>query len=55
VEAVIRAPIVDDDFAPFREMLAALSHPFDGKDPAWASYADPPPESDRAYRTFCGT
>ncbi|HYH82030.1 MAG TPA: YdiU family protein [Longimicrobium sp.] len=55
VEAVIRAAIDHHDFAPFAEMLAVLSQPYDDPDPAWAHYADPPPESDRPYRTFCGT
>jgi len=55
VEAVIRAAIDHDDFAPFAELLAVLSAPYDDQDPALAHYADPPPESDRVYRTFCGT
>jgi len=55
VEAVISAAIDHDDFAPFEELLTVLAHPYDDQDPALAHYAAPPPESDRVYRTFCGT
>jgi len=55
VEAVIRAAIDHDDFAPFAELLAVLSAPYDDEDRSLAHYADPPPESDQVYRTFCGT
>jgi uncharacterized protein YdiU (UPF0061 family) len=55
VEAVIRAAVDHDDFAPFEEMLTVLSKPYEDPDPSLAHYAAPPPESDRVYRTFCGT
>jgi serine/tyrosine/threonine adenylyltransferase len=54
VEAVIRAAIDEDDFAPFHELLTVLSRPFEDQ-PSFARYADPPPESERVFRTFCGT
>jgi uncharacterized protein YdiU (UPF0061 family) len=55
VEAVIRAAVDQDDFGPFAELLAVLSNPYDDQDPSLAHYAAPPPESERVYRTFCGT
>ena len=54
VEAVIRAAVDDDDFAPFHELVAVLSRPFDDQ-PAFAQYADPPAAHERVLRTFCGT
>lgn len=54
VEAVIRAAVDDDDFAPFHEIITVLSHPF-ADQPAFAQYADPPAEHERVLRTFCGT
>jgi uncharacterized protein YdiU (UPF0061 family) len=54
VEAVIRAAIDDDDFAPFHELVTVLSKPFDTQ-PAFAQYADPPAAHERVFRTFCGT
>jgi uncharacterized protein YdiU (UPF0061 family) len=55
VEAVIRAAVDHDDHAPFAELLTVLSRPYDDQDPSVAHYADPPPENERVYRTFCGT
>lgn len=54
VEAVIRAAVDDDDFAPFHELVTVLSHPFEDQ-PAFAPYADPPAAHERVLRTFCGT
>jgi uncharacterized protein YdiU (UPF0061 family) len=54
VEAVIRAAVDEDDFAPFYELVRVLSHPFEAK-PAFAQYADPPAADERVLRTFCGT
>jgi uncharacterized protein YdiU (UPF0061 family) len=54
VEAVIRAAVDEDDFAPFHELVRVLSHPFEAK-PAFAQYADPPAADERVLRTFCGT
>ena len=54
VEAVIRAAVDDDDFAPFHELVEVLSRPFDDQ-LAFAHYADPPAAHERVLRTFCGT
>jgi uncharacterized protein YdiU (UPF0061 family) len=54
VEAVIRAAVNEDDFAPFHELVTVLSHPFEDQ-PAFMQYADPPAEHERVLRTFCGT
>jgi uncharacterized protein YdiU (UPF0061 family) len=53
VEAVIKAAI-EGDFAPFHEMVDALSKPYaDGSEDS--KYCDPPPPDQRVYQTFCGT
>ncbi len=54
VEAVIRAAVDDDDFAPFRELVTVLAKPFDAQ-PAFAQYAEPPAAHERVLQTFCGT
>ncbi|HEX8190651.1 MAG TPA: YdiU family protein [Pyrinomonadaceae bacterium] len=54
VEAVIRAAIDEDDFAPFHELLAVLSNPFE-EQPAFTRYQEPPAERERVLQTFCGT
>ena len=54
VEAMIRAAVDRDDFAPFEELLAVLSRPFDDQ-PAFAAYAEPPQQHERVLKTFCGT
>ncbi len=54
VEAVIQAAMVKDDYAPFEEILAALSKPFEDQ-PQFASYAEPPQPDQRVLQTFCGT
>ncbi|MDP9347870.1 MAG: YdiU family protein [Gemmatimonadota bacterium] len=54
VEAVIRAAVDEDDFAPFHELMTVLSNPFEAQ-PAFAHYADPPAEHEQVHRTFCGT
>ena len=41
VEAVIDAAVNRDDFAPFEELLAVLSKPYEDQ-PAYAGYAEPP-------------
>jgi uncharacterized protein YdiU (UPF0061 family) len=53
IEAVIAAA-VEDDFAPFEELLAVLAKPFDDQ-PDFAHYMDPPEEHERVCQTFCGT
>jgi uncharacterized protein YdiU (UPF0061 family) len=40
--------------APFSDLLAVLSHPFDEVEGNEA-YAMPAPATNRPYRTFCGT
>jgi len=54
LEAVIRAAVDDDDFAPLDELVTVLSQPFDTQ-PAFAQYADPPAAHERVLQTFCGT
>jgi uncharacterized protein YdiU (UPF0061 family) len=53
VEAVIAAA-VNNDYAPFEELLTVLSKPYEDQ-PAFAPYADPPLPDQRVLRTFCGT
>jgi uncharacterized protein YdiU (UPF0061 family) len=54
VEAVIRAAMDHDDFAPFEELLAVLSKPYEDQ-PTYVGYADPPQAHERVCQTFCGT
>src|SRR5450755_2730323 len=54
VEAVIEAAVNRDDFAPFEELLAVLSNPYEDQ-PAYAAYAQAPEPHQRVLQTFCGT
>ncbi|WP_322517328.1 YdiU family protein [Rhodopseudomonas palustris] len=54
VEAVIRAAVDRNDFAPFDELLAVLTNPF-REQPEFARYAEPPQLHERVLETFCGT
>jgi uncharacterized protein YdiU (UPF0061 family) len=54
VELALVAAAEREDFAPFEELLAVLAKPFEER-PEFAAYAEPPPEDQRVYRTFCGT
>jgi uncharacterized protein YdiU (UPF0061 family) len=54
VEAIIRAAVDHDDFAPFEALLRVLSRPFDDQ-PECADYTQPPEEHERVFQTFCGT
>jgi uncharacterized protein YdiU (UPF0061 family) len=54
VEAVIAAAVDSGDFSPFEELSEVLSRPYEDQ-PDFAGYALPPQESERVYRTFCGT
>jgi uncharacterized protein YdiU (UPF0061 family) len=54
VEAVIEAAVNQDDFAPFEELLAVLSKPYEDQ-PAFSAYAEPPEPHERVLQTFCGT
>ena len=54
VEAVIRAAVDNNDFAPFHELVTVLRKPFDAQ-PTFAQYAEPPEAHERVLQTFCGT
>jgi uncharacterized protein YdiU (UPF0061 family) len=54
VEAVIQAAVNSDDFAPFEDLLTALSKPYQDQ-PEYAGYAEPPRPHECVLRTFCGT
>jgi uncharacterized protein YdiU (UPF0061 family) len=54
VEAVIDAAVNRDDFAPFEELLAVLSKPYQDQ-AEFAAYAEPPEPHQRVLQTFCGT
>ena len=54
VEAMIAAAVERQDFAPFEELLAVLSRPYEDR-PEFAYYADPPQAHERVTATFCGT
>ncbi|HEX8152993.1 MAG TPA: YdiU family protein [Thermoanaerobaculia bacterium] len=54
VEAVIRAAVDEDDFAPFEELLTVLARPYDDQ-PQFANYTQPPHDTQRVLQTFCGT
>ncbi|HEY7767049.1 protein adenylyltransferase SelO [Longimicrobium sp.] len=54
IEAVIRAAVDRDDFAPFEELLTVLSRPYDTQ-PDFARYMEPPAAGERVTQTFCGT
>jgi serine/tyrosine/threonine adenylyltransferase len=54
IEAVIRAAVARDDYAPFEELLAVLAKPYE-EQPAFADYANPPEPHQRVLQTFCGT
>ncbi|TQD32661.1 protein adenylyltransferase SelO [Rhodobacter capsulatus] len=53
LEEVIAAAVAGD-FAPFRQLQAALAHPFDPA-PEFAAYEAAPTAEERVTRTFCGT
>jgi serine/tyrosine/threonine adenylyltransferase len=54
VEAVIKAAMDSDDYAPFEELLTVLSRPYEDQ-PANVDYAVPPQPHERVCQTFCGT
>jgi uncharacterized protein YdiU (UPF0061 family) len=55
VEEALAAAEERDDLAPFRELLAVVSQPFELAT-EHAAYAEPAPnEFSEFYRTFCGT
>ena len=54
VEAIIEAAVQRQDYAPFEDLLRVLARPYDDQ-PDYAAYAEPPPPTQQAYVTFCGT
>ena len=54
IEAVIRAAVDADDFAPFEELHSVLSRPFT-ENAAFDAYKTPAQIHERVLRTFCGT
>ena len=54
VEQMIVAAVERGDFAPFEELLAVLSQPYQ-EQPVFAAYASPPLPDERVLQTFCGT
>jgi uncharacterized protein YdiU (UPF0061 family) len=54
VEQAIVAAVQRQDFAPFNQLLAVLSQPYEDQ-PAYAGYAEPPKAGERVLQTFCGT
>lgn len=53
VEAALQAATAGD-MQPFHQLLAVLQRPYE-RQPEFAEYALPPPPSEVAYKTFCGT
>jgi uncharacterized protein YdiU (UPF0061 family) len=54
LEAMIGAAIEHGDFAPFEELLEALSRPYEHR-PRYEAYERPPRAEERVLQTFCGT
>jgi uncharacterized protein YdiU (UPF0061 family) len=54
IEAMIKAAVEQDDFAPMQTLIAVLSRPYHDQ-PEFAAYADPPQPEERVLATFCGT
>ncbi|HEU0083186.1 MAG TPA: YdiU family protein [Bradyrhizobium sp.] len=54
VEAIIRAAVDRNDFAPFEELLTVLAKPYEDQ-PVFARYMAPPAQDERVLQTFCGT
>jgi uncharacterized protein YdiU (UPF0061 family) len=54
VEEIITAAVEDQDYAPFEAVLQVLMNPY-GEQVGAERYGALPPESETAYRTFCGT
>lgn len=53
VEEALDAAIAGD-LSPFEALLEVLSEPFEEKS-GWAAYAEPAPDGNPGYQTFCGT
>ncbi|MFT5706384.1 MAG: hypothetical protein ACI9ES_000663 [Oceanospirillaceae bacterium] len=54
VEEALQAAERENNFAPFKQLLAALQQPFDEKEERIA-YSAPAPKGFGSYTTFCGT
>lgn len=54
VELALAAAAEREDYAPFEELLAVLSKPYEER-PGFEAYAEPAPPDQGTYRTFCGT
>jgi uncharacterized protein YdiU (UPF0061 family) len=54
IEAIISAAVAQGDFAPFHELHAVLSRPFDDQ-PEHRALREPPRPDQRVRNTFCGT
>jgi serine/tyrosine/threonine adenylyltransferase len=54
VEEALSAAVERGDYAPFATLLNILARPFDDQ-PEFAAFAEPAPEGQGCYRTFCGT
>ncbi|MBF0294850.1 MAG: YdiU family protein [Magnetococcales bacterium] len=54
VAAALDAAVIQDDLAPFRQLLEVVQNPYDDL-PAMARLALPPTPSQRIRNTFCGT
>jgi uncharacterized protein YdiU (UPF0061 family) len=54
VEEALTAAVEQGDYGPFDILLKILSRPFDDQ-PEFEVFAEPAPEGQGCYRTFCGT
>jgi len=54
VEEALSAAVERGDYAPVATLLNILSRPFDDQ-PEFAAFAEPAPEGQGCYQTFCGT
>ncbi len=54
VEAMIQAAVERGDYGPFEEMLRVLMRPYE-EQPGAEVYAEAPGDTEKVYRTFCGT
>jgi serine/tyrosine/threonine adenylyltransferase len=54
VEEALSAAVQRADYVPFETLLKILARPFDDQ-PEFAAFAEPAPDGQGCYRTFCGT
>jgi uncharacterized protein YdiU (UPF0061 family) len=55
VEAALEAATINNDFAPFNQLLDVLSDPYTESEAAHPYAIQATPEQTAGYRTFCGT